>query len=65
MMRLDVEVAARRLVRAEMKRLIRLAHVARGAVAVRVDRDSREPHLAARAHDTDGDLAAVGDQDFH
>jgi len=45
--------------------LIGFLDVARGAVAVRVDGDSREPHLAARAHDTDGNLAAVGDQDFH
>ncbi len=63
--RLDVEVAAGRLVRAEVKGLMRLAHVPRGAVAVGIDRHGRQPQFAARANDPNGDLAAVGDEDFH
>ena len=63
--RVDIEVAAGGLVRPEVKRLIGFLHVARRAVAVGIDGDSRQPHLAARANDSDGDLAAVGDQDFH
>ena len=37
----------------------------RGAVAVGIDRDRRNAHLAARPDDPDRDFAAVGDQDFH
>ena len=62
---LDVEVTAGRLVGPEVERLIGLAHVARRAIAVGVDGDGRQPHFAARANDSDGDLAAVGDEDFH
>ncbi len=63
--RVDVEVAAGRLVRTEVEGLMRLAHVARGAVAVGIDGDGRQPQFAARANDPNGDLAAVGDEDFH
>ena len=63
--RLDVEVAAGGLVWPEVERLMRLAHVARGTVAVGIDGDGRQPHLAACANDPNGDLAAVGDEDFH
>ena len=61
----DVEIAARRLVAAEVKRLVRLAHVPGDTIAVRVDRDCGQPHLAAGAYDANGDLAAIGDEDFH
>ncbi len=61
----DVEIAARCLVAAEVKGLIRLAHVAGDAIAVGVDRDCGQPHLAAGAYDANGDLAAIGDEDFH
>ena len=63
--RLDVEIAAGGLVRPEVEGLMCLAHVPRGAVAVGIDGDGRQPHFAARANDPDGDLAAVGDEDFH
>ena len=63
--RVNVEIAAGGLVRPEVERLMCLADVARGAVAVGIHGDSRQPHLAARANDPDGDLAAVGDEDFH
>ena len=36
----------------------------RVAVEVGVDRDRGDAELAAGAHDSDGDLAAVGDEDF-
>jgi len=41
-----------------------VAHVERGAVALRVDRNRRRPHLAARTDDAHGDLAAIGDQNL-
>ena len=63
--RVDPQVAQGRFGRAEMNRLVRLAHVARAAVAVRVHGNRREAHFAARADDPNGDLAAVGDEDFH
>ena len=62
---LDVEVTSGGLVGPEVERLIGLTHVARRAVAVGVDGDGREPHFAAGANDSDGNLAAVGDEDFH
>ena len=62
---LDVEVAARGLVRPEVEGLVSFLNVSSGPVAILIDRDSRETHLAARAHDTDGNLAAIGDEDFH
>ena len=63
--RVNAEIAAGGLVRPEVEGLMCLADMARGAVAVGIDGDSRQPHLAARANDPDGDLAAVGDEDFH
>ena len=63
--RVNVEIAAGGLVRPEVEGLVRLADMARGAVAVGIDGDRRQPHLAACTNDPDGDLAAVGDEDFH
>jgi hypothetical protein len=39
--------------------------VRRVAVALGEHGDRRKAHLAARAHDTDRDLAAIGDEYFH
>ena len=61
----DAQVALRGRARADVDRLVGFAHVPRVAIAVGVDGDRRQAHLAARADDPDGDLAAVGDQDFH
>jgi hypothetical protein len=36
----------------------------RAGVGVGVDGDGGDPHLLAGADDADGDLAAIGDQDF-
>jgi hypothetical protein len=63
--RVNPQVAQRRFARADVHRLIRLEHVPRAAVAVRIHRHRRQPHFTARANDPDGDLAAVGDEDFH
>ena len=50
--------------RADGDRLVGGADEGRLAVGVGVDRDCRDPHRAAGAHDARGDLAAVGDQDL-
>ncbi len=63
--RVDSQVAACRLAGPDMDGLIRLANVARVTIAVGVDGDRRDRHLAARASDAHSDLAAVGNQDFH
>ena len=63
--RLDIEVAAGGLVRAEVEGLMRLAHVPRGTIAVGIDRHGRQPQCAARAHDPNGDVAAGGAEGFH
>jgi len=34
------------------------------AVGIRVNGGGRDTELAARAHDADGDLASIGDQDL-
>ena len=61
----DVQIAGRCLVRADGHRDVRVAHVARVPIALGVDGDRRQPHLAAGADDADGDLAAVGDEHPH
>ena len=59
-----VEVALGRGLAAERVRLVGVADVQRVAVELGVDGDGGDAELAAGAHDPDGDLAAVGDQDF-
>src|SRR6476661_5630095 len=59
---LKVRLTRRRA--ADVVRLIGVAGVDGVAVGVRVDGGGGDPHLATRAHHTDGDLAAVGDEDF-
>src|SRR5450759_270066 len=49
---------------ADVMCLVRVARVDRVAVRVGVDRDCGDAELAARAHDADGDLAAIGDEDL-
>jgi hypothetical protein len=63
--RLDAQVTPDRLAWPDMDRLVRFAHVKRRAIAVGIDGDRRQPHLAARTDDADGDLASIGNQDFH
>ena len=63
--RVDPQVASCRFAGSDVQRLVRLAHVARAAIAVGVHGHCSKAHLAARAHDSNSDLAAVGDQNFH
>ncbi len=59
----DAEVTLAGRARADGDRRIGHAHMAGRAIAVRIDRHRRNAHLAARANDPDGDLAAVSDQE--
>src|SRR5581483_7108385 len=59
-----VQVALARRRRADAVRLISDANVTRGAIGLRVDGNGLKAVLAAGAHDADGDLSAVGDEDF-
>ncbi len=61
----DAQVALDRFARTDVERLVRLAHVARVAVAVGKHCHGRQPHFAAGADNPDGDLAAIRYQDFH
>jgi hypothetical protein len=61
---IDPQVAFTRRARTNQAGFIGIAHVQRGAVALRVHRDRRQAELAAGARDPDGDLAAVGDQNL-
>ena len=58
----DVEVALGRRATAQRDRLVGLAHERRVGVAVGVDGDRAQAHLAGGAHDAPRDLAAVGDE---
>jgi hypothetical protein len=49
---------------AEQVGLVRAADVRRLAVGLRVDGHAGHAELLERAHDPDGDLAPVGDQDL-
>ena len=60
----DAQVALARGRRADGVRLVGHAHVERRAIGVGVDGDGADAHLAQRAGDADGDLAAVGDEDL-
>ncbi len=59
-----VEVALGRRLAAEGVGLVGVADVRRVAVEVGVDGDGRDAELPARAHDADGDLAPVRDEDL-
>ncbi len=61
----DAEITLGRRTRTEVMRFVGEPHVQRIAIAVGVHGDGTEPHLAAGADHADGDLAAIGDQDFH
>ena len=61
---IDPEVAVARRACSDRVRFVGQADVQRRAVALRVDRNGRDAHLAARTDDANGDFAAIGDQDF-
>jgi hypothetical protein len=48
-----------------MDGLVRVAHVPRAAIAIRIHRHRREAEFTAGADHTDSDFATVGDEDFH
>ena len=55
----DLRIPLARVRRTDADRLVRAAHVQRGAVRFRVDGHGREPELAAGADDANRDLAPV------
>ncbi len=59
-----VEVALGRGLAAECIGLVGVARVQRVSVELGVHRHGRDAELTARAHDADGDLTSVGDQDL-
>jgi hypothetical protein len=61
---LGVQVALGRRLAAEGVRLVGHSDVQGFAVELGVDGDGGDAHLAAGPYDTDGDLAAVGDEDL-
>ena len=61
---LDAQVVLRGRPLAEVVGLVGALDVQRVAVELGVDGDERDAELLQRAHDADGDLAAVGDQDL-
>ena len=61
---LDVQVVLGGRALAEVVGLVGARDVGRVAVELGVDGDARDAELLERAHDADGDLAAVGDQDL-
>src|SRR3954462_14888509 len=62
--RVDVQVAAGSRGRPDHHSLVRDARVQRLDVGLAADRDRRGPEFPGGPHDPDGDLAAVGDQEF-
>ena len=59
---IDPKIAFRCLIRPDGVRLICQADVKRIAIALRVNRNGAEPHLAARPNNPHSNLAPVGDQ---
>jgi hypothetical protein len=58
------EVALRRRARADVHRLVGLAHVRGAGVGVAVHGDRAHAELLAGADDAERDLAAIGDEDL-
>ncbi len=61
----DAEVGLARGRRTDRDGLIGIEHVERGAVGLGVDSDRRITELTTGPDHADGDLAAIGDEDFH
>jgi hypothetical protein len=57
------KVALTRRRRPDMHRLIGLPHMQRLGVGIRIDRDRADTHLARRADNPAGNLAAIGDEE--
>ena len=60
----DIEIAVRHAVAADAIALVRQLHVHGVLVRLGIDGDGGNAHLAAGADDANGDLAAVGNQNF-
>ena len=60
----NVEIAARAFGRADADGFVGEAHVQAVAVGFRIDGDGLDAQILAGADDANGDLAAIGDQDF-
>ena len=60
---IDSQVAFGGRRRADVDGAVRLEDVQRAAVGVRVNGDGLDAEITAGAHDADGDLASVGDED--
>ena len=58
----DDEIAFLRRRRTDMHGVIRLAHMQRIGVGIGIDSDGANAHIARRAHDPDGNFAAIGDE---
>ena len=61
---IDPQVAFARGARADRIRLVGVPNMRREPITLGEDRDSRQAHLAARAGDTDRNLAPVGDENL-
>ena len=59
----DVEVGIARTRPADARRRIRETHMGGAGVGIGIDRDDAVAHAPRRAHDPQGDFAAIGDQD--
>ena len=57
------QIALARRRRPDMHRLIRLPHMQRLGIGVRIDRDRADTHCPRGANDAAGDLASVGDEE--
>jgi hypothetical protein len=63
---LDAEVTLARRIRTHQVRLVRHPHMKGSPIALGIDGDGRNPHVATGADDPDRDLAAVRDKNlFH
>ena len=61
---IDAQIAFARRRGADRIGFVGQPDVQRGAVGIAIDGDGRDAHLAAGSRDPDGDLAAIGDEDF-
>ena len=61
---LRIQIGFSRRGRANAYRLIRMLYMQGVLVRVRIDSNGLDAELPAGAHDADGDLAAVGNQDL-
>ena len=61
---LPIEIAFARVCRADVVRLIRIAHMLRHDIHIGIDSNRRDPEVATGTDNSESDLAAIGDQDL-